>query len=275
MRADEVLEPSERAEAGDTLARLGDPRFRKDAWYLPDERLLGFVEIPEGPFVMGEGEDQHELIVSTYHIARCPVTVAQFRAFVEDSGDEPRDWLSLQRVDNHPVRNVTWHDAREYCNWLTSKLLEWEETPEPLATLLQYEGWVVTLPSEAEWEKAARGIDGRAFPWGDEADPNLANYAETGIGTTSAVGCFPGGASPYRVEDLSGNVWEWTRSDQADDPYVPRGGQEILGARGFVLPVLRGGSFIYSSSGIRCAVRIWDSPSVQYRSFGFRVVLAP
>ncbi|MGD2178679.1 MAG: SUMF1/EgtB/PvdO family nonheme iron enzyme, partial [Anaerolineae bacterium] len=233
----------ERAEAGNALARLGDPRFGQDAWYLPDEPLLGFVKIPEGPFLMGEGDDQHGTPLPTYYTARYPVTVAQFRAFVESSGYEPRDQDSLRGVDNHPVVRVTWYDALEYGNWLTERLRAWEGTPEPLATLLRQEGWIVTLPSEAEWEKAARGPDGREFPWGNEADPNQANYGDTGIDTTSAVGCFPGGASPYGVEDLSGNVWEWTRSRYEGYPYDPEDGRENLEGGRDAPRVLRGGAF--------------------------------
>jgi formylglycine-generating enzyme required for sulfatase activity len=276
MRADDVLEPKERAEAGDVLAKLGDPRFREDAWYLPDEPLLGFVEVPEGPFPMGDGSDQHELTLPTYYIARCPVTVAQFRAFVEDSGYEPRDSDSLRGVDNHPVVNVTWYEALAYCDWLTQKLREWVETPEPLATLLREDGWVVTLPSEAEWEKAARGgEDKRRYPWDKETDPNRANYGDTGIGSTSAVGCFPGGASPYGIEDLSGNVWEWTRSLYQDYPYDPADGRENLEAGNDVSRVLRGGSFDFTAGYVRCAARFWSNPYNRIGDVGFRVVVAP
>ena len=289
MRADDVLEPKERAEAGDTLARLGDPRFRADAWYLPDEPLLGFVEIPEESFRMGEGDEQHELSLSTYYIARYPVTVAQFRAFVEDSGYEPRDSDSLRGVDNHPVVRVSWHEALAYCDWLTQKLREWEGMPEPLATLLREEDWAVTLPSEAEWEKAAAAepllgsssqrsellAHKRRYPWGDEPDPNRANYDDTGIGTTSAVGCFPGGASPYGVEDLSGNVWEWTRSLYQDYPYDPADGRENLEAGDDVFRVVRGGSFYLTAVYVRCAARIGWDPNFRFGVDGFRVVVAP
>jgi formylglycine-generating enzyme required for sulfatase activity len=216
--------------------------------------MLGFVEIPEGPFVIGEGDDQHELTLPTYYIARYPVTVAQFRAFVEDSGYEPDTLRSLRGVDNHPVRYVTWYDALAYCKWLTQKLREWVKMPEPLATLLREEGWVVTLPSEAEWEKAARGTDGRRYPWGSEPDPERANYDDTGIGTTSAVGCFPGGRSPYGVEDAGGNVWEWV----VDDPGV-----------------LRGGSFPYPGLLVRCAIRYGVDPYSRNYDNGFRVVVSP
>jgi formylglycine-generating enzyme required for sulfatase activity len=276
MRADDVLEPKERAEAGETLARLGDPRFRVDAWHLPDEDMLGFVEVPEGPFLMGDDSDQHELTLPTYYIAHYPVTVAQFRAFVEDSGYEPRDSDSLRGVDNHPVRSVNWYDALAYCNWLTQKLREWVKTPDLLATLLREEGWVITLPSEAEWEKAARGSgDSRRYPWGKETDPNRANYDDTGIGSTSAVGCFPGGASPCGIEDLSGNVLEWTRSLYEDYPYDPADGRENLEAGNDVARVLRGGSFSNTAAYVRCAARHNWNPDFRLRNTGFRVVVAP
>jgi formylglycine-generating enzyme required for sulfatase activity len=276
MRADDVLEPKERAEAGDVLAKLGDPRFREDAWYLPDEPLLGFVEISDSPFLMGDDSDQHELTLPTYYIARYPVTVAQFRTFVEASGYEPDTQRSLQGVDNHPVRSVTWYDALAYCDWLAQKLREWEKTPEPLATLLREQGWVITLPSEPEWEKAARGgEDKRRYPWGDDPDPNRANYDNTGIGTTSAVGCFPGGASPCGAEDLSGNVLEWTRSLYQYYPYDPADGRENLEAGDDVLRVVRGGSFYDSAGIVRCAARDSYYPNNRGGYGGFRVVVAP
>ncbi|MBI3800665.1 MAG: SUMF1/EgtB/PvdO family nonheme iron enzyme, partial [Deltaproteobacteria bacterium] len=221
----------QRARAGDTLARLGDPRFRADAWFLPAESLLGFVKISAGSFRMGsdkksdpQADDdelpQHPVTLPCYYISRYPVTVAQFRAFIEESGHRPEDENCLYGLPNHPVVYVTWYEARKFCDWITERLREWEETPEPLATLLRQEGWQVTLPSEAEWEKAACGENGWVYPWGNEFDPDKANTDETGIGGTSAVGCFPAGASqPYGLMDLSGNVLEWTRSVYADYPY--------------------------------------------------------
>jgi formylglycine-generating enzyme required for sulfatase activity len=145
-------------------------------------------------------------------MARYPVTVAQFRAFAEASGYQQRDGSSQRGLSNHPVVSITLYDACKYCAWLTDRLRSWEGTPEPLAILLRQEGWRVSVPSEAEWEKAARGREGRIYPWGDEPDPDLANYLDSGLNSTSTVGCFPSGASPYGVKELSGNVWEWTRS---------------------------------------------------------------
>ena len=299
-----ALSPRERAAAGDTLARLGDPRFRADAWFLPDEPLLGFVEIPAGPFLMGTkkedipalmkrlGGDQdmyeretppHTLTLPGYYIARYPVTVAQFRAFVEASGREPVDADSLRDPDNRPVRWVTWREAVAYCEWLTGVLRDWKNTPEPLATLICKEGWAVRLPSEAEWEKAARGVDGRQFPWGDDPDPARANCEDTGIGTTSTVGCFPGGASPYGCEDMSGNVWEWTRSLWGKDwekpdfryPYVPGDERERLEAGNDVLRVVRGVSFNNDAGLVRCAYRGWLFLDFLNDYLGFRVAVLP
>ena len=183
-----------------------------------------------------------------------------------------------QGAENHPVVYVSWHDAVAYCNWLTARLQEWPGTPEPLATLLRTEDWRVILPSEAEWEKAARGIDGRVYPWGNEPDPNRANYDETGMNTTSAVGCFPHGASPYGVEEVSGNVWEWTRSLEGDYPYpVRRAGRAIredLQAPEDASRVLRGGAFWLAHRNVRCASRNRLVARVVNDNFGFRVALA-
>jgi formylglycine-generating enzyme required for sulfatase activity len=221
---------------------------------------------------------QHKVTLPTYYLARYPVTVMQFRAFVDASGHSPADKDSLDGRLNHPVVWVSWYDAVAYCNWLTACLREWSGTPEPLATLLRTEDWRVILPSEAEWEKAARGIDRRAYPWGEEPDPNRANYAETGISTTSAVGCFPYGASPYGVEELSGNVWEWTRSLKGDYPYparrAGRAKREDLQASAEESRVLRGGAFWGVPQDVRCAARNWYDARDVYNHFGFRVALA-
>jgi formylglycine-generating enzyme required for sulfatase activity len=257
--------------------------------------MLGFVEIPEGPFLMGsdpkkdklassnECDDkwrQCKLYLPRYHIARYPVTVAQFRAFVEDSSYQLEDEDSLQGLPNHPVVNVTWYEALKYCDWLTERLREWQGTPEPLAALLWREGWRVSLPSEAEWEKAARGTDGRVYPWGDKPDPERANYDETGINTTSAVGCFPDGDLPYGCLDMAGNLWEWTRSLWGQYPY-PTDEKGLAQREGLQAPkgepprVLRGGAFWFDRGVVRCAFRFSYHPYFRYWYFGFRVVLLP
>jgi formylglycine-generating enzyme required for sulfatase activity len=283
-----ALPAVDRAQAGDALADVGDPRFRADAWYLLDEPLLGFIEIPAGPFLMGNDDErgswgfgkaspQHRVTLPTYYIARYPVTVAQFQAFVEVSDYEWGRRDLPQGAANHPVVYVDWHDALAYCVWLTSRLREWSGTPEPLGTLLRIKGWRVILPSEAEWEKAARSTDGRAYPWGNEPEPDRANYNNTGINTTSAVGCFPHGASPYGVEELSGNIWEWTRSLEGDYPYparqAARGKREALQTSADASRVLRGGAFWFVAQLVRCAVRSGGGAHDDDGGFGFRVAL--
>ncbi len=305
------LPPVERAAAGRVLARLGDPRFDPECWYLPKEPLLGFVRIPAGPFLMGSTDDdemaydnekpRHEVTLPTYYIARYPVTHAQYQAFVEAKGYEkraywteagwrwkerrhatgPRDYGEPFKLANHPVVGITWYEALAYTRWLTERLREeaaqrLEAGVEDEAAWTFWQGlregrWVVTLPSEAEWEKAARGVDGRRYPWGDDPDPNRANYDETGIGTTSAVGCFPGGASPCGVEEMSGNVWEWCRTKWEDSYENYRGDDDL---EGDALRVLRGGSFDLNPGGVRCAVRGRLDPDFHWNLYGFRLVVA-
>jgi formylglycine-generating enzyme required for sulfatase activity len=221
---------------------------------------------------------RHRVTLPRYYIARYPVTVAQFRAFVEASGHRPADEQSLEGLPTHPVAYVNWYDAVAYCDWLTARLRSWEHTPEPLGALLRRENWRVTLPSEAEWEKAARGKDGRVYSWGNDPDPDRANYDDTGTETTNAVGCFPGGASPYGVEELSGNVEEWTRSLWGEYPYpserIARSKREDLQAPARVSRVLRGGAFWFDPQGVRCAARLRSGARVVYGNVGFRVALA-
>ncbi|MBN1932714.1 MAG: SUMF1/EgtB/PvdO family nonheme iron enzyme [Desulfobacterales bacterium] len=293
------LTPLERAEAGRALSMLGDPIFRADAWYLCTDNLLGFVEIPEGPFKMGSDEKddkdarenerpQHTVILPTFYIGKYPATVAQYRAFVDATNYEPENPDCLKGVDNHPVVDVTWYDALRYCEWLTETLRNWENTPEPLATLLKAGDekngpWRITLPSEAQWEKAARGKDGRVYPWGEKPNTDFANYLNTGIGNTSAVGCFPHGQSPYGCLDMAGNVWEWTRSLWGKDwirpayhyPYNPDDGRENPKAGNEMRRVLRGGSFYLNAADVRCACRNGGYPVLRFDLIGFRVVLSP
>jgi len=275
------LSSVERVEAGNVLGKLGDLRFRADAWYLPDERLLGFVEVHKGPFILGSDESkdpdaeekempQHWVDLPTFYMMQYPVTVAQFRAFVEDSGYRLDDPDGLRDIDNHPAVWVSWNDAVAFCHWLTDRLREWEETPEPLATLIREKNWRICLPSEAEWEKAARGEDGNIYPWSGEAEPDRANCRETGIGEVSPVGCFPKGKSPFNCFDMAGNVWEWTRSLYEKFPYDPDDGRENEDAEG--PRVLRGGALLDPVEFARCAYRDWDDTDCRDGDSGFRIV---
>jgi formylglycine-generating enzyme required for sulfatase activity len=289
-----------RVAAGNALAELGDPRFDPELWYLPDGPLLGFVEVTGGSFLMGSDKEQdphardeetpqHPIELPTYWLARWPVTVAQWRAFVEASGHEPADRDSLQGVATHPAIWMAWHDAIAYCGWLQERLQARaaeevrRDLPEP--ERIFWEGLAggtlrVVLPSEAEWEKGARGTDGRLYPWGDDPDPQRANYGETGLGTTSPLGAFVGGMSPYGIEELSGNVWEWTRSEWVEDAYPYPSEPEARAEREdvmhhFLPRVLRGGGFFNYAPVVRCAVRYRDPPDYRIRDYGFRVAVSP
>jgi formylglycine-generating enzyme required for sulfatase activity len=293
----QVFPARERAAAGKALAALRDPRFDAERWYLPQEPLLGFVEVPEGPFLMGSNEKvdresldwerpQHELTLPVYWIARYPVTIEQFRTFVRESGHVPADAGSLEGPANHPAATVTWYDAVAYCCWLGERLREFAgrlaEQGGPWRDLAAGR-LCVSLPSEAEWEKAARGKDGWIYPWGSEADPNRANFGGTGLYEPSTVGGFAGGASPFGCEEMSGNVWEWTRSLWGKDvmkpqfayPYAAGDGREDVEASEQILRVVRGGAFHDSSWDVRCAYRSWHYPDPRYDDIGFRVVLSP
>jgi len=243
---------------------------------------------------------QHRLDLLAYSISKYPVTNAQFQAFVEAGGYRERQyWVEAEaaqfwqdgmikhifprtikegeiewiegiantpkdlgepfNLSNHPVVGATWYEAVAFCHWLTERLQETGEIG------LDQE---VTLPSEAQWEKAARGDDGRIFPWGSEFDAAKCNVYETGIGVTSAVGMFPAGASPYGVQDMGGNTLEWCRTKWRDNYKEPA--DESL--EGMSLRVLRDGAYYLNRGVARCAVRNRIAPDVSY-SFSFRICL--
>jgi formylglycine-generating enzyme required for sulfatase activity len=251
-----------------------------------------WVQIPAGEFWMGTREQdipelmnryggerdwyewevpQHKVPLPAYAISRTPITNAQYRLYVDATGHEPPEHWEEGRPpkgkETHPVVNVTWHDAMDYCGWLSA------------AT-----GKTILLPSEAEWEKAARGDeDRRSFPWGDTFDATWCNSQELGLGETTPTGTFPHGASPYGCLDMSGNVWEWTRSlwgknfaePEFKYPYDPTDGREELQAGNDVFRVLRGGSFNLSGGIVRCASRLGSLPDDWGGDGGFRVCVAP
>jgi formylglycine-generating enzyme required for sulfatase activity len=258
-----------------------------------------------------EGErGQHPLDIPAFFISRYPITNAQYRCFVEAGGyDDPAWWggeespawawrqgkprWEWQRTDRpdfwhnprfngptQPVVGVTWYEAMAFCRWLTEgiriidgKLQVWRDSQ--LETLnLEPETLEIRLPTEAEWEKAARGTDGRTWPWGNGWDETLANTREGDLGQPSPVGILPGGDGPYRAADMGGNVWEWTLSLWGSEwrrpafayPYQQDDGREDTSPGNEVLRVLRGGSWNYDQSDARCGARYWR---LGYYSFGF------
>jgi len=233
--------------------------------------------IPPGPFLMGSQEaegipawetPQHEVDLPAYQIGKYPVTNEQYAAFIRQSGRivAPQSgWEGQIPPDDklkHPVMGVTWYDAWAYCDWLGEQ------------TGRQY-----GLPSEAQWEKAARGRKGWVYPWGNEWDPSRCNH---GSGQTTPVDAYPA-QTVYGCYDMVGNVREWTNSLWGENPRQPRFGypwaydkHEDRTASRFVLRVHRGGAATDGVEQLRCSARSGYSPDrtgPPRRRHGFRVVL--
>jgi formylglycine-generating enzyme required for sulfatase activity len=302
------------------LARVADPRrgvgLRQDG--LPDFQWVripgtGTVQVSDhfphftglklGNGVRSDPEAHNDenwpasaepLELQNFELAAYPVTVAQFRLFVEQGGyQEERYWSKpgwryrnegdrwrqgevkapyawddpTWTLANHPVIGVSWYEAEAYCNWLN------EQLQLPRGTL--------RLPTEAEWEWAARGPEGRRYPWGDDWESCRCNSSESGVNRTNAVGCFPGGAEDYwwkeilpdseAVQDLAGNVWEWTASAYRKDYATAH--ESVLNTDHSVDSpcVQRGGSWGDDSKWLRGAARYSRSPHGRYRDRGFRL----
>lgn len=260
----------ERCMIGEALGRIGDHRFLKSRWWLADDGSLGFVEIPEGPVSLRvRFGGASTVVVPRFLVARYPVTVAQFRAFVDDRahnrGFAPRDPASIRGVGNHPVVRISPEEATAYGEWLTRKLAS--ATPAASPSLGDMKA---RLPTEAEWTRAAGGPARARFPWGSHMDANHLNVASTGIGGPSAVGCFSLGASPFRIEEMSGNVWEWTRRSISPAARLPSG------RRGRVVDqwVGRGSAFDRGDGSVMSTLVPDPRGELRNASFGFRLVLS-
>jgi formylglycine-generating enzyme required for sulfatase activity len=213
-------------------------------------------------------EDQGTIDLPAFFITRHEVTVAQFAAFAQAAAWTV-DRRALAGPASHPVTFVSWPDALAYCRWLEATLKTSTATPADLARRLR-EGWHVRLPTEAQWEKAARGTDRRRFPWGDEPRRDRANYAGTG---TTPVGRFPCPECPYGLADMSGNVWEWTSSPYQPYPYDE--GDDATNLDADALWVIRGGHYGDAARLVRTTSRAGAEPGARRAFIGFRVVLTP
>ncbi|MBN1287934.1 MAG: SUMF1/EgtB/PvdO family nonheme iron enzyme [Anaerolineae bacterium] len=275
---------------GDIGQALGELHARgliypRDFWYDLTLEGLAFsrpqwITVPAGDFLMGSDEDidpaalpdespQKTIALGTYRIGKYPVTVAQFYLFVRDDGYLKRSywaqagWDDICRRDLHrddlpgdefdlPVTGVSWYEADAYCRWLSERL-----------------EYLVRLPTEAEWEKAARGPTGRVYPWGDRFEAGRCNSQEAGLEGPARVGGYsPKGDSPYGGADMAGNVWEWCASllrESYDEPEHTNPDSEEP-------RMLRGGAFDSDKTQVRCAVRYWDWPHFGEANYGFRVV---
>jgi formylglycine-generating enzyme required for sulfatase activity len=329
MRDDGRVRPPQRAGAGRLLARLGDPRPE-----VLDIDQMQFCYVSPGPFWMGRNDrrydekPQHWLeMAQGYWLGRFPITNAQFAAFTAGGGyteakfwpeakaakvwrggrvkgrwdkeprDRPGDFSHPFNLPNHPVMGLTWYETLAFCRWLTH---HWQ------AKGWLPPGWTARLPTEAEWEKGARGsgqVPGEPviqpikrlgrnmepaivwrnnpqaqaiYIWGNAPDPNRANYEASGVGTTNAIGCFPGGMSPYGLEEMAGNVCEWLQSKYKPYEYRADDGRERLDASDNPR-VVRGASFFQGEHYTGCSARYRYDPGNDnvFVDYGFRVAVSP
>ncbi|GIK39275.1 MAG: hypothetical protein BroJett011_31080 [Chloroflexota bacterium] len=226
----------------------------------PPKPVEDMIGIPAGPFTFGDdtGEPNEgpaqTINLPAYQIDHFEVTHDDFMLFVNATGYQTeaekkgakKTWRSdVEGKGNHPVVRVTWNDAQAFCEWLGKR-----------------------LPTEQEWEKAARGDQGNLFPWGNTFDASKANLKASGIRGTVAVGSFPGGASAYGVEDMAGNVWEWTA-----DPYQPYPNSTYQDKfYSDQLRVTRGGGWFDEEPQVRSANRSAAAPDSANDDLGFRCV---
>jgi len=204
-------------------------------------------------------QPQHKVHVPAFAIGLTAVTNVQYLAFVESTGAPfPRSWTGLIYAEGqgeHPVVSASWHTAQKYCAWLSG-----------------ITGLNCRLPTEAEWERAARGDDARLFPWGADFNPYRINTIEAYTRVTTPVFLHsPASDSPFGVVGLSGNSWEWTNSLFAPYPYDANDGREDPAAQG--PRTVRGGSYMYSHRLARCAAREGAPPDVALTTIGFRIAI--
>lgn len=278
---------------------------------------MEFVTIPPGTLIMGDprlrdASPQHRLEMRAFEIGKYPVTNAEYTEFIADDSyrnemlwtgmgwkwqqgrlfkgerdPAPGFWHDPQfNRPRQPVVGVSWYEAVAFCNWLTNKLqVAGSKLPHvatenhPSSSDVRPSSFVLRLPSEAEWEYAARGANStRNFPWGERFEPGRANTAEAGFGTTTPIAHFPAGVSPFGVWDMAGNVFEWTLSKwgaswqelQFTYTYRTDDGREDLEGSG--ARVMRGGSWFNSYQEALCAYRSRYLAGSRGSNIGFRVV---
>jgi formylglycine-generating enzyme required for sulfatase activity len=249
-----------------------------------------YVYVPAGSFEMGDRAAEglarerpaHAVELDAFYIGKYEITNREWKKFREDPGyDDPKFWPNGHIVprdqvpywtqpnnhgggtpasDDYPVIGVNWDAATAYCAWLSART-----------------GKHYRLPTEAEWEKAARGTDGRRYPWGDAIDRNLANFVGAQVfDTVQPVGSYPGNASPYGAFDMAGNVLEWCQDWYDRDYYAASPRKNPPGPKTGAYRVVRGGSFFVEASELRSAARSAAWPSFQgHRMIGFRPVREP
>lgn len=289
-----ALSPVERAEMGRILSEIGDTRpgvdvIVRDGVALPD--IAWSDPIPPDEYPIGGDEDVVNSLSAemykleySYQVSKYPVTYAQFQVFLDAAdgySSKDHDWFKDMaagdddkqvyeqwfKYNSHPRENVNWYEALAFCRWLSWRLGGRFYELDEIAL------WPVRLPTDYEWEIAARGPEGRIYPYAGEFDAAKGNTEETGIGQTSAVGIFPDGVSWCGALDMSGNVWEWCINPDAE----PDGGLKPEHLRSSALRVLRGGWWDFGHSAARAASRFDDDPDSRGSEpdIGFRLCRLP
>ncbi len=237
------------------------------------------MPIPAGRFWMGAQKDDpdgrsydavsdgsesppHEVDLGDFQIGRYPVTVAEFQRFLEAGGYQeerwwkaggsgqfgvPEDWEKQLPHLTRPVVNVSWYEASAYCAWAGCR-----------------------LPTEAHWERAARGVDGRRYPWGSEEPSDERASFQGTVGHATPVGSYPQGATPDGIQDLAGNVWEWCSDRYNNDYYAESPTKNPAGPEDGQTRVLRGGSWNDNPERLRASLRDWSLPDNRLNFIGFR-----
>jgi len=244
-----------------------------DVWVSPKDGAE-MVFVPAGEFIMGSTDADIVALVKEhphlkaewfsfaneqpqvrahlpgYWIDKYEVTVARYREFCKETGTKMPAAPSWGWHDDHPMVNVTWHDAAAHVKWAGKR-----------------------LPTEAEWEKAARGTDGRKYPWGNNWE---ASRCANSLASTKPVGSYPSGASPYGCLDMAGNVLEWCADWHDKDAYTRYAKADLKPPASGTFLVLRGGSWYNGNpSSFRCATRLYYRPVSRFFSSGFRCVRGP
>lgn len=231
--------------------------------------MLEWCDVPAGKVVIVVDEKQTNYHVDAFRIAKYPVTTMQFEAFVNaEDGYACEQWWDVSQGslawwrqqtgpmpasfswDDHPRVNVCWYEAVAFCKWLSHRT-----------------GLTITLPTEAQWQRAAQGDDGRDYPWGDQFDPALCNTSESKLRGTTPVARYSGGVSPYGVYDMAGNVWEWCLNT------TPQQLEETRRATEELPRAVRGGSYISAADRARANFHYYLNPVYRYKTIGFRVMV--
>jgi formylglycine-generating enzyme required for sulfatase activity len=275
----------ERFEAGEIVGTLGDLRIKED----------NMILVKAGKFLRGSGEDdddddttaadadayddknpQREIYLDDFKIGKYPVTNEEFKEFVDDGGYDREEFWAKEgwqwREENKIYEPEYWHDRKWNAPNFPVVGISWFEASAYVRWLSERAGHQYRLPTEAEWEKAARGTDGSKYPWGEDFDKNSCNSYESGLNRTSPVGIFPKDKSPYGCFDMAGNVWEWCSDWYDVEYYANSPDRNPKGPSDGAARVIRGGSWGFYAGVCRSANRDRYDPGDRRDDLGFRLL---